>query len=89
MKMKFVKNSIISMGIAIVIGFILIFSSGSIGQKRGDWAITANGGSMDTSQYERIIEATTSNLRTVGIILSLIGGTGFLISGYTLYKELD
>ena len=77
------------MVIVLVLGFILIFSSGSIGQNKGDSAVVSNGGSMDTSQYIRIIETTTSNFRTTGLILSLIGGFGFLISGYELYKELD
>lgn len=89
MKKKFAKNSLISMVIVLILGFILIFSSGSIGQKKGDNAVASNGGMMDTSQYERVIESTTNNLRTTGLILSLIGGVGFLISGYALYKELD
>lgn len=89
MKKKFVKNSLTSMVIVLVLGFILIFSSGSIGQNKGDSAVVSNGVSMDTSQYTRIIETTTSNFRTTGLILSLIGGFWFLISGYELYKELD
>ena len=43
---------------------------------------------MDTSQYERIIDTNTSNFRTVGLILSLAGGFGFLLSGFALYNEL-
>ena len=89
MKKNFAKNSLISMAIVLILGFILIFSSGSIGQNKGDRAVVSNGGIMDTSEYIRIIETTTSNFRTTGLILSLIGGFGFLISGYALYKELD
>ncbi len=89
MKKKFAINSLISMAIVLILGFILIFSSGSIGQNKGDRAVVSNGGGMDTSQYLRIVETTTSNFRTTGLILSLIGGFGFLISGYALYKELD
>lgn len=89
MKKKFAKNSLISMMIVLTLGFILIFSSSSIGQNKGDKAVVSNGGSMDTTKYERIIESTTSNFRTTGLILSLIGGFGVLISGYALYKELE
>lgn len=60
----------------------------SIGQKMGSDAINARGGSMDTSSYERIIDTNTSNYRTVGLVLSLVGGFGTLLSGYALYKEL-
>lgn len=84
MKKKFVKNSLISMAIILILGFVLTLSSGIIGQNKGDRAITSNGGIMDTSQYVRIIETTTSNFRTTGLILSLIGGFGFLISGCTI-----
>ena len=86
---KFAKSSLISMVIILILGFILILSSGSIGQNKGDRAVVSNGGSMEPSQYSRIIESTTSNFKTTGLILSLIGGFGFLISGYALYKELD
>lgn len=77
------------MVIVLILGFVLIFSSSNIGQYRGDEAVASNGGSMDTSQYERIIESTTNNFETAGLILSLLGGLGFLMSGYALYKELD
>lgn len=89
MKKKFAKNSLISMVIILILGFILILSSGSIGENKGNRAVVSNGGSMDTSKYLRIIETTTSNFRTTGLILSSIGGFGLLISGYVLYKELD
>lgn len=55
----------------------------------GDMAIRSNGGIMGTSQYERIIESTTSNFKITGVILSCVGGFGILISGYALYRELD
>lgn len=47
MKKKFVKNSLISMAIVLILGFTLIFSSGTIAQKRGDSVIRSNGRSMD------------------------------------------
>jgi len=76
------------MVIAFIIGIMLIFSSVTIGQSIGDNAIRRNGGSMDTSRYERIIDANTLNFRTVGLVVSLVGGIGMLLSGYALYKEI-
>jgi len=76
------------MAIILVIGIALILSSVSIGQKAGDNAIKRNGGSMDTSRYERIINTTTSNYQIIGGVLSFMGGFGILLSGYALYKEL-
>lgn len=89
MKKKFVTKSLISMIIVLIVGFVLIFSSNSIGEYKGHKAIASNGGGMDTAQYARIVESTTSNFRTVGLVLSLIGGFGVLISGYAFYKELE
>lgn len=88
MKKKMAKISLGVMVTTFVIGIILIFSSASIGQNMGHNAIQRRGGSMDTSQYERIIDTNTSNFRTVGLVLSLVGGFGLLLSGYALYNEL-
>ena len=88
MKIKIAKNSIFIMSIILIIGFIIIFSSYSIGEKIGDNAIQKNGGMMDTGEYERIIETSASNIRTVGMIVSLISGFGLLLSGFAFYNEL-
>ncbi|TCT17210.1 hypothetical protein EDC18_101508 [Natranaerovirga pectinivora] len=74
MKVRMVKTSLSIMFIIFIIGFILIFSSNSIGERRGRNAIHNNGGTLDTRQYERIINENTSNFRTAGIVLSLVGG---------------
>ncbi|MCC3866207.1 hypothetical protein K0040_18295 [Terrisporobacter petrolearius] len=89
MKKKIVKNSIIVMGISFVIGIILVFKSPSIGQNMGDNAIQENDGSMDTNQYEMIIKSNTESFRTGGLVISLIGGLGLLLSGYAFYNEID
>ena len=75
--------------VAFVVGLILIFSSASIGEYFGQNAIDANGGMMDTSEYERIITDNTENFRMGGVVLSLVGGLGLLLSGYALYTEID
>lgn len=87
MKKEMAKKSLIIMSIILIIGFILIFSSSSIGQGFGDLALQNSVFGMDTSQYERIIDTNTSNFQTVGIILSLFGGFGILLSGFALYHE--
>lgn len=89
MKSKIAKNSLVVMGVAFIVGLILIFSSASIGESFAQNAIQANGGEMDTSEYERIITSNTENLRMVGLVISLVGGLGSLLSGYALYNEID
>ncbi|MBP1925232.1 xanthine dehydrogenase molybdopterin-binding subunit B [Sedimentibacter acidaminivorans] len=88
MKKVIVKRALCIMIVMFFIGLILIISSTAIGNKMGHNAIQRNGGSMNTIRYERIIDNSTSNFRTVGLILSLVGGFGFLLSGYALYNEL-
>jgi len=88
MKKEMAKKSLCIMAIIFIIGIITIFSSLSIGENFGSKAMQKNGGSMDTSRYERIIDNNTSNFQTIGMILSLVGGFGLLISGFALYKEL-
>lgn len=82
------KRTLYIMGVMLIVGLILILFSTEIGNKMGYNAIQRSGGSMDTSQYERIIDTNTSNFKTVGLILSLVGGLGFLLSGFALYNEL-
>lgn len=88
MKKKMAKTSLYMMMVAFIVGMILIFSSAAIGQGMGRSAMQANGGSIDTRVYERIIDTNTLNYRTAGAIISLIGGFGVLLSGYAVYKEL-
>lgn len=88
MKKKMAKKSLYIMVMVFIIGIILIFSSPLIGQNLGDKAIGRNGGVMDTSQYHRIIDTNSSTFQTAGLVLSLVGGFGLLLSGFALYKEL-
>lgn len=88
MKKKMAQTSLCVMVAAFIIGLILIFSSASVGQSMGRTAMHENGGSIDTRVYERIINSNTSNFQTAGLVLSLVGGFGVLLSGYALYKEL-
>jgi|GEM_PF-884567 hypothetical protein len=88
MKKKFVSGAMIIMIIIFIVGVALIFNSSGIGEKAGNVALHSQGGTMDTSSFQRIINTTTTNFQIVGTILSLIGGFGVLISGYALYKEL-
>ncbi|HEY5562384.1 MAG TPA: hypothetical protein VIK72_11635 [Clostridiaceae bacterium] len=88
MKRKVAITWLCVMVIALAVGITLIFSSVTIGQSIGDNEVLKNGGAMDTIKYERIIDSNTSNFRTVGLVISLIGGIGMLLSGYALHKEL-
>lgn len=82
------KNSLVIMIIVFIIGCVLIFYSPLIGQSFEEKAIDKSGGVMDTSQYEQIVDTNTSSYKTAGTIISLVGGSGLLLSGFVLYKEL-
>ena len=69
------------------VGLLLIFISPSLGQSAGDRAINRHGGSMDTAQYERVIEETTTSIRLGGAILALTGGAGIVTSSYLLLRS--
>lgn len=88
MKERFIKMSLIIMIIMIIVGFLLILFSYSIGHKIGSETVRQGNGITVTTQDPRIIEANTNNFRIVGSILSLIGGFGMLLCGYIIYKEL-
>lgn len=77
------------MCIAFIIGLVLIFAAPSIGRNAGSAAIQENGGSMDTSQYERIIDHTTVSYQAGGFAIALVGGFGMLLGGYALYKDAE
>lgn len=88
MKKNISKISLGAMIATFILGFILIFSSNSIGKGMGDSAMKRNGGIIDSVTYERILDNNTSNFRIAGFALSLFGGAGIIVSGYALYKEL-
>ncbi len=71
-----------------VVGFVLIFTSGMVGEAFGNIAMKQNGGLMDTIDYERVYATATTNVRTAGSILALVGGFGLLLSGYAYYQRL-
>lgn len=62
--------------IIFIAGLVIILLSPLIGYFVGESAIKLNGGVMDTSSYEWIIESVTISIRTIGAIFSLIGGLG-------------
>ena len=88
LKKKAATISLLLMIALFIIGLDLLFTSTSIGQNAGSQAIRNNGGSMDTASYEYIINSTATNYRTGGMVISLVGGFGMLLSGFFIYKEL-
>ena len=87
MKKNFVVNALLVMSITFIIGLVLIFVAPSIGRNVGDRAIINSGG-MDTIQFERIINETTTSFRMIGLVISLVSGFGIITSGYALYKDM-
>jgi hypothetical protein len=89
MKKRFALISLIIMVGLLVGGLVMMFNSTTAGRNEGQRAIQAYGGTMDTQQYNNIINSTTENFRTAGMVISLVGGFGLLISGYGVYKEIQ
>lgn len=88
MKKKYVLTSLIIMVGLFIGGLVILFSSTDMGQNEGHRVIQANGGFMDTQQYNNVINSATENYRTAGMVISLVGGLGSLLSGYGVYKEI-
>ena len=72
------------MAVLFLVGIVLLFSAGEIGQQIGSAAIRANGGSMDTEQFYMIIKSSTLSWQLAGAILSLLGGIGGIVFGAIL-----
>lgn len=88
MKKQFAVVSLIIMIALFIGGLYILASSVDIGQEAGKKAINSNGGSMDTQQYYGVINQATENYRLGGIIISVTGGAGILLSGYGIYKGI-
>lgn len=88
-KRKIAKQALTYTAVIMVIGLVLILTSGWLGDYMGSNALQNQGGVMDTSEYERIMQNTTENVRSIGFIVSIISGIGLVMSGYALYNQLD
>jgi len=58
--------------VLLLFGLVLILSARSIVMNAGDRTIRNNGGTMDTSQFERIVDETTASYRMTGLVISLV-----------------
>ena len=73
----------------MVLGIFVILASSSLGAKNGERAIRKNGGYMETSLYNKIIEEASQNYRIVGIITASIGGFGLVTFADSIYHNQD
>lgn len=89
MKKYFARTMFVIAGAMFVVGIAFILSATSRGQNKGDDAIWANGGSLETSKYNLVVESSIKNYRTLGTVLSLVGGFGLVTISNAIYKELD
>ncbi|HSQ87232.1 hypothetical protein [Romboutsia sp.] len=88
MKYEIAKRYLVVMAIIFIIGLILTLSSVSIGRSIALDILIENGG-MDTAEYQLIIKSYIESLRACGVVTSLLGGLGTLLSGYTLYNNTN
>lgn len=66
----------------------MIFSSVSLGRDSALDLLTKSGG-MNTEEYPIIIRSNIESFRSCGIVISLLGGLGTLLSGYVLYNKIE
>lgn len=88
MKKLYLTLSLIITACLFACGLYILTSSVNIGQSKGQRVIAANGGSMDTQQYYGVINNTTENYRIGGIIISVTGGVGVLLTGCGIYENI-
>jgi len=89
MKKKAAITALVLMCAIFVVGLVFIFTAPAIGQNAGQGEIIRGGGFIDTHRYERTINSVTIAFTVGGTVLSLVGGTGILISGCVVLRELD
>lgn len=88
MNKKVAIGALVPMGIFFIVGLVLIFSSSSIGLKAGDNYAKLGNGFYGNTQYEHVVNGTTTAYQMGGLAISLVGGFGLLIGGHALYKEM-
>jgi hypothetical protein len=81
LKKNRVIGKLLIFGAVFVLGIIILISSINLGDYEMSNIMKAHGGSMDTNQYIIYLEQSIIKYRTVGSILSLLGGFG-VISTY-------
>ena len=87
MKKKIVISALLIMCVLFIAGLVILFSAGSIGESAGNSYINNQHGEFYQDIVNRIIDSTTISCYLGGFVISLIGGSGILLSGYGLFKE--
>lgn len=67
-------------GVVSVVGIIILIRSINLADNEITNIMHAHGGSMDTNMYIIFLEQSIINYRTLGSILSILGGLGLLIN---------
>ena len=73
-------NNIILLVFAAVFlaGIIILMNSLNYGQNEMSGIMSTHGGGMDTNQYLIFLEQSINKYRSIGSILSILGGLGFI-----------
>ncbi|HRX59053.1 MAG TPA: hypothetical protein P5075_09790 [Eubacteriales bacterium] len=80
------KNNSKSAWIAVLVvlfaaGIVLVLCAAQIGMTAGSAAITRNGGSMDTTLYQFVIQSSAASAQIAGGILAGVSGLGAVLLG--------
>ncbi|GFZ30008.1 hypothetical protein CSC2_05340 [Clostridium zeae] len=78
-KVVLTVRSLISVAV-FVVGIIILMSSINLADAEMANIMKSHGGSMDTSYYLIYLEQSIIKYRTLGCILSILGGLGVLIN---------
>lgn len=89
MKKKIGQSILFGAGMLFMIGIFCILGSMNYGKRKGDAVLHANGGSMETSKYNLIVESSIKNYQMVGEVLALVGGAGVITFGCILYQDWE
>ena len=76
MKKKIAKCSLVVMCIGFVIGLLLVFTAPTRGIDEGNRFVRRMGGSVDTNQFEQVIQGTIRSHQIGGFVISFVGGFG-------------
>lgn len=73
------KSSFMAISLVLfVAGLFGVFSSVPWGSEAANAFLRSRGGGMDTAQFVIVLEGYINAYRWIGIILSIIGGLGFV-----------
>ena len=89
MKKLFLKRALVITVISFFIGLSIVLSAQSLATKWGTKVVEQGGLYTISTSDPEVIETKTIALVIAGSLISITGGAGLLMSGYSWYKQLE